>query len=263
MRPLVFVPMYRCVPQIGRVVAQIAQAPVSRIAGAVFIDNQSPDSTIEACRAAIDANRLGIPWRILRNDGNYGLGGSHKVAFELARREGHDAIAVLHGDDQATLADLWPALDADDGRAECLLGSRFAHGARLQGYSLVRTAGNLAFNVLFSAAARHWLTDLGSGLNLYRRPFLERGLHMGGADNLSFNYYLLLASCARGVPLRFFPISWREEDQRSNVKMLQQAMGMLKMLAHYVLDREAFVQAGLDAHAGKAYPSTVIAASSP
>jgi len=263
MRPLVFVPMYRCAPQIGRVVAQIASAPAARIAGAVFVDNRSPDGTIEACRAAIAAHGLQAPWRILRNDGNYGLGGSHKVAFELARREGHDGIVVLHGDDQATLADLWPALDADDGRAECLLGSRFARGARLQGYSFVRTTGNLVFNGLFSAAARRWLTDLGSGLNLYRRPFLERGLHLGGADALSFNYYLLLASCARGVPLRFFPISWREEDQRSNVRMVQQAIGMLKMLASYVRDREAFVQSGLDAHAGKTYPFTVVAASAP
>lgn len=259
MRPLVFVPMFRCAPQIGRVVAQIAATPDARISGVVFVDNQSPDSTIEACRAAIETHCLRVPWRILRNDGNYGLGGSHKVAFELARREGYDGIIVLHGDDQATLADLWPALDADDGRAECLLGSRFARGARLQGYSFVRTIGNLVFNGLFSAATRHWLTDLGSGLNFYRRSFLERGLHMGGDDTLSFNYYLLLASCARGVPLRFFPISWREEDQRSNVKMFQQAISMLKMLARYVADREAFVQDGLSAHAGKTYSFTVIA----
>jgi glycosyltransferase involved in cell wall biosynthesis len=263
MRPLVFVPMYRCAPQIVRVVAQIAQAPEGRLSGAVFVDNQSPDSTIQACRAAIAANGLRVPWRIFRNDGNYGLGGSHKVAFELARREGHDGIVVLHGDDQATLADLWPALDADDGRAECLLGSRFARGARLQGYSTLRTAGNLVFNGLFSAVTHQWLTDLGSGLNLYRRSFLERGLHMGGSDTLSFNYYLLLASCARGASLRFFPISWREEDQRSNVKMLRQAIGMLGMLARYVRDPDAFVQAGLDAHAGKAYPSTLVAEGRP
>jgi hypothetical protein len=86
---------------------------------------------------------------------------------------------------------------------------------------------------------------------------------MGGSDTLSFNYYLLLASCARGAPLRFFPISWREEDQRSNVKMVRQAIGMLGMLARYVRDPDAFVQAGLDAHAGKSYPSTLVAEGRP
>jgi hypothetical protein len=38
---------------------------------------------------------------------------------------------------------------------------------------------------------------------------------------------------------------------------------MLGMLARYVRDPEAFVQAGLDAHAGKAYPSTLVAEGRP
>ncbi len=256
MKLLVFVPMYRCAEQIKRVVAQFDHTARSKIAGVVFIDNGSPDHTKEACEEAARNNPNMPPWRVFLNDGNYNLGGSHKVAFDLALKEGYDGVVVLHGDDQARLQDLWPHFDKT---AECLLGSRFMRGARLEGYSYIRRWGNHAFNLLFSLATFHRLSDLGSGLNYYSAEFLKRDLYKGCPDSLSFNYQLLLASCADGASLRFFPISWREEDQRSNVKMTQQALGMVKLLARFRASPKAFLTATRKNGEGRTYPSTVVA----
>ena len=38
--------------------------------------------------------------------------------------------------------------------------------------------------------------------------------------------------------VEFFPISWREEDQASNVKLTSQAMNVLKMLGRYIVNNK-------------------------
>ncbi len=48
-----------------------------------------------------------------------------------------------------------------------------------------------------------------------------------------FNYCMILAAGYYGHDIRFYPISWREDDQVSNVKMVNQAVTVLKMLRDY------------------------------
>ena len=55
-------------------------------------------------------------------------------------------------------------------------------------------------------------------------------------DNLMFNYAMILASQYYGHDIKFYPISWRETDQVSNVKMASQAVTVLKMLKDYYDD---------------------------
>lgn len=43
--------------------------------------------------------------------------------------------------------------------------------------------------------------------------------------------------------MRFFPIVWREDDQVSNVKMVSQAVTVLKLLVSFMINRKKFVEA--------------------
>ena len=52
----------------------------------------------------------GFPIKVLKNRENYGLGGSHKVAFNYAIENNFDYIIVLHGDDQGSISDMIPVL---------------------------------------------------------------------------------------------------------------------------------------------------------
>lgn len=257
-RILLFVPAYNCARQLPRVVAQLDTEVVRHLADVVVVDNRSTDRTADVARAALEG-LTGVRARLLRNDENLGLGGSHKVAIDLALAEGHSHLLVLHGDDQASVRDVLPLLSKGEHlQTDALLGARFARGATLEGYSALRTAGNHVFNVLFSIVARKRLTDLGSGLNVFSlEAFRRGGFHHRLADDLTFNYYLILAMAHRGWRLRFFPITWREEDQRSNVKMLSQSRRMLRLLAQAVLDREGFDRAD-HAEPGRRYTSTTL-----
>ena len=238
---LVFIPAYRCETQITRVIDQFDERVQAWVDSVMVVDNRSPDCTLEAAiergKSVLTRCKF-IAWR---NDDNYGLGGSHKAAFRYAVEQGFDYLVVLHGDDQADIRDLIPQLETGvHTQGDCLLGARFMRGSQLKGYSWFRTFGNHVYNTLFSLAALRNIQDLGSGLNLYRLAAFRDFYYKPFPDDLTFNYVMLLASYHRGQAVRFFPISWREEDQVSNVKLFRQAFKVLGLLAGYFFKRGGF-----------------------
>ncbi|WP_166486983.1 glycosyltransferase family 2 protein [Cupriavidus necator] len=263
-RILVFIPAYRCEAQVVRVIAQIDERLQRWIDTVMVVDNRSPDGTLSA---AIDSARQHlthcnfIAWL---NDDNYGLGGSHKTAFCYAIERGFDYLVVLHGDDQADIRDLLPHLESGTfQQQDCFLGARFMNGSQLKGYSLLRTVGNRVYNKLFSLVALRNIHDLGSGLNLYKLSTYREFYYKTFPDDLTFNYVMLLASYHRRQAVRFFPISWREEDQRSNVKLVQQAIKVLKMLGTFCFLRGAFLRRELRARSFSTYTGKIVARQAP
>lgn len=256
---LVFIPMYNCAAQIPRVIDQLRTPQVqAHIGGVLCIDNRSTDGTAEAAEKALAT--LDVPHRVLmRNDQNFGLGGSHKAAIQYAREHGYTYLVVLHGDDQGTIADLLPELDKrvhED--VDFLMGARFMRGSRLEGYSLLRTAANQAFNLIFSVISQRRLYDLGSGLNLVRIEAFRNEFHERFADDLTFNYYLILAVAVGEYRLKFFPLTWREDDQVSNARLGRMGAQLLQLLWRRVSNPAAFFTGEHREIPRDAYTSTIL-----
>lgn len=114
-------------------------------------------------------------------------------------------------------------------------------GSKLQGYSAFRTFGNHVYDILFSAVVRDKIYDLGSGLNMYKVDALKSRFYEKYPDDLLFNYCMILGASNLHLKTRFFPILWREDDQVSNVKMMSQAIRVLKLLRQYALHADNFV----------------------
>jgi glycosyltransferase involved in cell wall biosynthesis len=239
-RILVFIPCFNCAPQIGRVLGQVRGAVAGHVEEVLLLDNGSRDGTPEAAIAAaeqVEARAVTVG----RNLENYNLGGSHKAAYAYAQRKGFSHVVTLHGDDQGDLRDILPVLvEGTHRRFDACMGARFAKGSRLTNYSGFRILGNRAFNLVFSAASRRWVTDMGSGLNILAHKAYADEAILRLPDDLHFNPYLLLDMYDRGNAVAFFPISWREEDQVSNVKMASQAFKTLAAAARYALARRRF-----------------------
>lgn len=256
---LVFIPMYNCAVQIPRVLAQLEDPRVVKwVDGVICIDNGSTDGTADAAAKALET--FAVPSRVLmRNDDNYGLGGSHKVAIEYARSHGFEYLVVLHGDDQGSIADMIPCLEVGvHHEVDFLMGARFMTGSKLQGYSTLRTLANRAFNLFFSIISGKRLFDLGSGLNLFRVASFEDRFHWRFADNLTFNYYLILAIAAGQYRLRFFPLTWREDDQISNAKLGRMGVQILGLLWRRATNKRRFMEGEHRDIPREAYPSTQI-----
>ena len=179
----------------------------------IVVNNRATDGTESAVQDWM-ARHPDAPVRLLRNDQNYGLGGSHKVAFGYAVAHGYEHLVVLHGDDQGAIADLLPILvDGTYKKYDCCLGSRFMKGSKIGGYSALRVVGNHGFNWLFSVVARKKITDC-----------------------------MILALCQMKQRVLFFPISWREEDQVSNNKLTSFGVSLLKLCGKYLAGPKAFVE---------------------
>jgi glycosyltransferase involved in cell wall biosynthesis len=257
-RILLFIPIYNCERQIPRVIAQLTPDIASLLTEVIVVNNRSPDGSQAAAIAALK-DLQGLPAKVLLNDANYGLGGSHKVAFNYALANGFDHCIVLHGDDQGAIADLAPLIRAGAHRdADCLLGARFMRGSRLAGYSALRTFGNRVFNLIYSAAAGVRIYDLGSGLNIYSVPALADRSYLRHANDLTFNYHMILHSIAAGWRIRFFPIVWREADQVSNVKLVRQSLRVLNIALDYAFRRQRYLAEDHSGRPGMAYTATVV-----
>lgn len=241
---LLFIPMYNCEKQITRVLGQLTDEVQKYISQVIIVNNRSTDNGEKAVTEHLSAAPLGVPVALLRNDENYGLGGSHKVAFNYAVDNGFDYVIVLHGDDQGHISDLIPYLENGEYKKhECFLGARFKKGAKLDGYSAFRTFGNRVYNILFSIGVGKRIYDLGSGLNMYSVNMLKSRFYLKYKDNLIFNYCMIMGSAYYKHDMEFFPIRWSEDDQVSNVKMISQAFTVLKLLGSYVFNKKKFVTA--------------------
>ncbi len=258
-RILVFIPAYRCEAQITRVIDQFDERVQRWVDTVLVVDNRSPDNTLSAAIERGKSRLTECNFIAWINDHNYGLGGSHKAAFRYAVEQGFDYLVVLHGDDQADIRDLIPQLENGvHNKVDCLLGARFMKGSNLKGYSWVRTFGNLVYNKLFSLAALRNIHDLGSGLNLYRLAAYRDFYYKTFPDDLTFNYVMLLASYHNGQTVRFFPISWREEDQLSNVRLFRQAFKVLGLLVNFFFRRGKFLTTEMRSKSFETYSGQIV-----
>lgn len=250
---LLFIPAYNCEKQIVRVLSQIDHGVSPFITEIIVVNNRSTDDTEAVVREYAQNNKK-INIRVLRNKANYNLGGSHKVAFQYAIDNGFDYVIVLHGDDQGNIQDILPILNSRVyEKYDCTLGARFQKGSALMGYSKFRTFGNYVYNMIFSLALGKSIYDLGSGLNMYKVNMLKDGFYHKFPDKLTFNYCMIMAADYYKHTIKFFPISWREEDQVSNVKMTSQAMNVLFMLLKYAFGKRKFITSELRDHTVEKY----------
>jgi len=239
---LLFIPMYNCEKQIPRVLGQLNEEVCSYLSEVIIVNNRSTDNGEAAVQKYLSQHSLPVKVSLLRNDENYGLGGSHKVAFRYAIDNGFDYVIVLHGDDQGDISNITPYLRSREyQKYDCFLGARFMRGSQLQGYSKFRTFGNRVYDFLFSIGCGYNIYDLGSGLNMYKTSILKDQFYLKYKDNLIFNYCMVMGSAYYKHKVMFFPIIWREDDQVSNVKMVNQAITVLKLLGSFVINRKKFV----------------------
>lgn len=244
---LIAIPAYNCAPQITRVLDEIDDKLAQRVAEIAIIDNGSPDDTVQKALEYKKAGRL-KNLRVYRNVDNYNLGGTHKVAFLKAEREGFTHVLILHGDNQAKSDEGNLLIDFAEANPEqqTVLGSRFSKGSKLHGYDWKRIYGNRTLNLIYSAVTLRSCKDLGSGLNLFAMKDMDKRTYLEFADKLTFNFELLLDLVKRKVNFAYHPITWREEDQVSNARNWNIFGTALKNLAQWRLG-QSYEQTKTDA----------------
>ena len=238
---IIFIPVYNCENQIKRVIEEISNNQNKFFDEILIIDNISQDNTVSK---AINSSNLidnKIKYTVIQNDFNLNLGGSHKVALQYAKKNNYDYMIVLHGDNQALSTDLNNYfISKEYTKFDCILGSRFMEGSKLINYNKVRKLGNLLFNLIFSLLVKKKITDLGSGLNVFSVNKFLNSTVFNMPNDLTFNYHLILYITYNDFNYKFFPITWIEKDQLSNMRALSQIKKMIKIIYKFFLSKNKF-----------------------
>ena len=235
-----YIPCYNCEKQIVRVLNDIDNDILSSIDRIIAIDNKSVDQTISVIREfVLDRPEVKKKFILIEHKKNYGLGASFKTAIFHASLLKQDYMYWLHGDDQANVEDLKKMIRiVNDESPSQLFGARFMKNSDLKGYSSMRNVGNRFLNAIFSFTLAHPIYELGSGLNAFRVNDLPLSQIKHWPNHIAFDVQLLFHFCSSGRGPRFFPIQWREEDQKSNAGNISTAFLLLKALLDFKLNRK-------------------------
>lgn len=251
---LLFIPCYNCEKEIVKVLESLIDYN-KYFTQIMVIDNGSSDSTRENAIEWAKSHKFMPVW-VMKNQKNYNLGGSHKAAFEFAINNNFDYITVIHGDNQGEISDIKEILEKEIyTKYDCCLGARFMKGSKLINYSTVRIIGNIVFNILFSLCLGKKLYDLGGGLNIYSVEMLKNRFYFKFPDALTFNYLMTMALDFYKQKYMFFPLTWKEEGQISNVKVTSQGFDLLSKLFKYILNRKKFITSELRSEIIREYKS--------
>tara|TARA_E500000178_G_scaffold356648_1_gene436616 strand:- start:7220 stop:8008 length:789 start_codon:yes stop_codon:yes gene_type:complete len=242
MNILVFIPCYNCSNEIDTLTQRLAKMDRHKHNFSyLFIDNNSSDNTLEQILESIKKYKIDN-CLVFKNKKNYGVGGSHKIAFYKAIEDSYDFILVLHGDAQSDPRDIEEVLKYNIlNDFSGILGSRFLKDSTRINYSFLRTAGNIIINYIYSFFLQQRISDLGSGLNFYSTKFLKCIDFESFSDEHNFSHYVLLSLIVRKERIHFFPIKWYQEEQKSNVNIFKIGLQSLSVLPKYILYRYKFV----------------------
>ncbi len=240
MKILVFVPCYNCEIQIARTLKDLdgilsLSLPIQAI---YVIDNQSPDASVKSALQTISQLTHKEKFKVYRNYENAGLGGSHKIAFSLANESEATHLLVFHGDHQASAEDIPALIQGSLAHNEITtLGSRFTDLSRLSGYSVVRKFGNLFLNLIYSVFTATGVSDLGSGLNLFKIQDLPNSDLQNFDNGFTFNMDLLLYLIRHKKAFQYISIKWSTVDQISNAHSIKVGLKTLSKLINWRLHR--------------------------
>ena len=240
-KKLLFIPAYNCQDQISRLIKNLHKEDISNFDKILIVDNSSKDETSNYAKDAVLKKEF-KNFLIVKNLKNYGLGGSHKIAFNYAIENDYDFCCVIHGDDQGDINDLNRVIDLQKYKNySCLRAGRFKPGSTLVGYSNFRIFGNKVFKYIYSILIKKQIYDIGAGLATYRMNDIKKIKYEYFVNDMSFDSFMILILDYYKLNFKFFNVHWRESDQISNTNLFNTAFKILKNLIKYKLNKKKFI----------------------
>ena len=239
---LVFVPSYNCQNQIAKTISNIETYFSKYLDQVLVVDNGSTDTTVKNAHDYLKNSSL-KSYKILSNQENYSLGVSHKVAFNYMIDNEFDYLVTIHGDNQGDIKNLITIFEnLEYVKYDCMFGARFHPKSKLINYSKLRIIGNIFFNIIFSILLRSKIYDIGAGLNIYSRKFIENKIYLNFPNSMMFNPYLHFYSYLTKAKKIFFPIDWKEEDQISNVSFFKDTLNLCKIVLILLFNKKSLLK---------------------
>lgn len=194
----------------------------------LVVDDASPDGTGKiADRMAGRDERV----RVLHRGGKLGIGSAYLDGFRFGLREGYDVLVQMDTDLSHDPRHLPAMLEAIEGGADLVLGSRNIDGGGVTGWGLGRhvlsKGGSLYSRTILGLSIR----DLTSGYKAWRRDVLE-AIDLGGvrSEGYSFQIEMTWRALRRGFRVVEVPIVFvdrRAGKSKMSRKIFLEAVAMV------------------------------------
>ncbi|MBN9686596.1 MULTISPECIES: polyprenol monophosphomannose synthase [unclassified Corallococcus] len=225
-RALVCIPTYNERENIGPITqAVLAADPRVDI---LVVDDNSPDGTGQlADELAAKNPRV----RVLHREKKEGLGRAYLAAFRWALAEGYTYILEMDADFSHDPRYLPTFLDAAEGGADLVLGSRYVDGGGTVnwgvGRKIISRGGSLYARSILGVTVR----DLTGGFKCFNRRVLE-GIHLDEVRSTGYAFQIELTyrTLRKGFTVREVPIVFEDRrvgHSKMNKKIFVEALGMV------------------------------------
>jgi glycosyltransferase involved in cell wall biosynthesis len=168
----------------------------------IVVNDGSADNTLAEAEAS--------GARVISFEHNGGYGHSLKAGIAASRSE---FVAILDADGTYPAASL-PSMLEKMTYSDMVVGDR---GAAMRNVPLIRRPAKWVLNNLASQLAQHRITDLNSGLRVFRRPQLEQFVPLL-PDGFSFTTTITLCMLATNLRVIYQPIEYGKRVGHSKIR---------------------------------------------
>lgn len=203
-RGLKVLAMAPCLNEEKKIVEVVRRTPRDVVDEMLVIDDGSTDRSAEVAKAA-GAN-------ILDMGAVVGVGAALRAGFKYAVEKGYDVAVVMAGNNKDSPEEIPLLLEPiANGSADFVQGSRFLkRDANFGPMPLYRKVATRVHPVLFSLAARHWVTESTNGFRAVHRRVLTDSridLNQPWLDEYELEPYLYLRTLQCGFRTAEVPVT--------------------------------------------------------
>jgi GT2 family glycosyltransferase len=175
LKTCIFIPCYNAATTLPKLLERIPAEIKHDVKQIFMVDNDSEDNTYLVGIGYRDQMKLDN-MRVFKNKKNMGYGGSQKLAYAYAIKEGFDLVIMLHGDAQYAPEYLPQMIDyfRKDPEVHMVFGSRMLGDPLAGGMPLYRYWGNKFLTYMQNKflGTRH--SEFHSGYRLFRTEALKK-----------------------------------------------------------------------------------------
>lgn len=172
----IFIPCYNATSTLPKVFERIPKQIKNKVQEIFVVDNASKDYTYLMAVGLREKDKDIKNLKIFKNAKNFGYGGSQKLAYAYAIKQGYDLVIMLHGDAQYAPEKLPVMIEKmeKDPSIDLLFGSRMTGDPLAGGMPIHRYLGNKVLTWIQNILLNAKISEFHSGYRIFRTSSLKK-----------------------------------------------------------------------------------------